>query len=318
MWFDEAGAGGGAGAPAAGDDKGGEGDKAGDKGSAAGVQITVTDAGLLVAGMKQAGEKDTGTPAAGDKGTGTGDPAAGGDGIPERNKDGTFKRKEDRPDWMAEKFGTIEDQAKAYKESENELSKLKRDKSGTTEAPPADVDGYLKEFGFAELEQVSPKLRGMNAEDPIVKAFAATALKEGLGTEQMRRIMKGTLEGMHPLLPDMPDMEVEKKKLGPRGGQLIEEVGRWVNGLLTTKQINEEESQVLQGMAMTAAGMTVLNKFREGAGQPPIPTGGVAPGKGDSVSEWEKRLNDPRYGTDAAFQKDTNEMGVRLYGDGPA
>ena len=267
-----------------------------------GVTIKVTEEGLLVSGMKHAQEQD------GEK-----KPAA------ERNPDGTFKKKEaERPDYLAEKFKTVEEQAQAYVELEKQYGTLKRDKEAGTGTAPEAVEDYTKEFKFEDLEALSPKMAGITAEDPLVASFAQAAHEEGIGTEQMQRLLTKTLTHLHPLLPEPFDANAEKAKLGPRADQLIEQTGRWIEMMLKTKQLTEEQVEALKVVGMTADGISALNVLRENAGQPPLPTTGQAPGQGDSRAEWEKRLNDPRMETDLDFRAATHEMGKRLFGEDPA
>lgn len=121
------------------------------------------------------------------------------------------------------------------------------------------------------------------------------------------------------LLPNLdPAAELAKLSEGGKNGEARrQEVAVFADGLKARGDIDEALHQELMSLAPTAAGVQLIEKFREWMG----PKGQVAPPvvsdpaaiSADKARAKEQR-NDPRYESDARFRADTDELIARTYG----
>lgn len=301
---DDLGGGGGGGDDKSGDDKnGGEDDAGGDKGGAGG-----DDKG----GGKLAG-KGLFAKRSGDGGDGGDDKGAGGD------DDG--KGEDGRPKGLADKFWNAKDKAvnvaalsQAYADLEKAHGELKRQKGPAGGEVPENADGYFS-AGIAVPEEAA-NFKGLDADDPGVKSWAEVCKEEGLGKDIATRLMSKMLVKMndHALPPLDPDEEM--KALGKNATATVDGVFVWVEGLEKTGQLSEDDIDVITGLSQTANGIRLLAKFRNMAGEKPIP---VDPGgnvRGMSMEQLDDAYKEAVKKGDYKEQERLDELRNRMNPEG--
>lgn len=180
---------------------------------------------------------------------------------------------------------------------------------------PEAADGYV--FNVSEAAKGAlGKLDG----DPVVAELQAFALErkmtqgqfdDSVGAIVDRLALKGFL------LPNF-DPAAELQKLGDNGSQRRGEVETFASQLLDRKEIDAEQAAELTSLSATAAGVKLVESLRKmmGAG-----AGLIAPGPGDAGAGADadkaraaEMRRDPKYGVDAVFTREADELRQRTYG----
>ena len=142
----------------------------------------------------------------------------------------------DTPDWfMKDKFKTIEDQAKSYKELSSKLGK-------NWGAPS---DGYSVEG-----------LEGIDANDPLIAALTPGLKEIGLSQDGFNSLVGQYMEANKIMMNVME--EDLKKTLTTTDAHTYNEITKWMNDSLTP----EEATQIKNNWLMTAQDFKLFNNLR--------------------------------------------------------
>ena len=204
----------------------------------------------------------------------------------------------ERPEWLAEKFKTVEDQAKAYKELESKFG-------GFTGAPADDYELTLPEgtTGAYDLE------------DPRMKWFQAAARDSGMSQDTFTQMLHGYVQAE---LSQRPDPAAEIQAMGPDAQSRLKNLADWGKSHLTP-----DEFQGYQGLITTAAQADALEKVL-------AHTREVRMSRGEETKPVETTTDDLRamrhakdeFGNpkmnDPTYRKKVDQAYRDLLGDGPA
>ena len=202
-----------------------------------------------------------------------------------------------RPEWLPEKFATVEDMAKSYGELEKKLS-------GPSEEPqePEAVE-----------EAEAPKSEGPNfdkfsqqfADDGTLSDESFSEL-EGMGYP--REMVETYIKGMQSA--QTADTDAVMSVAG--GSEGYQELTEWAKANMETNEL--ELYNIMVGTSTDNAKMAVewLMSKREASGgvEPTLLSGkSAAPAKDEfrSTAEVVAAMKDARYGKDSAYTKDVEE-----------
>jgi len=184
-----------------------------------------------------------------------------------------------RPDYLLEKYGTPEDQAKAYPELLKKFGEFK----GAPEAydlnklpPSVDKNSPL-------LKGLAEHFKGLNlSEDGFNKTVAVFAeLTEKYSSSSREQIMQD---------------------LGPTGNEVIGRVGNWI------KNFSPEEQTLFNEMSLSAKHIQLLDKLRASTHLSRAPTNAdimsssgfetLKAVEAEKAQNWDRYRNDPAYASE--------------------
>lgn len=199
-------------------------------------------------------------------------------------------KKDDRPDWLPEKFFVngepqFENLAKSYSEAEKKLRQTREeiaaeirdevvDKTKRPEAP--------EKYALPKIEddRIDPDAL---ASHPTVEWFRQFAFERGMGQEDFNTAVS---QYVGNLLEQIPDVNVEMKKLGDDAEARVSYVKNWVEA-----NVPESERDLYHTMATTAEGFRKVEQIIKGKGaKPPSPGEDPAPGAKEKTHEEIKAL----------------------------
>lgn len=207
------------------------------------------------------------------------DDAANGDGSEEK------KEPSERPDFLPEKFKTVEDMAKAY----SQLEKKMRDggKKDPDDIIPSEVNAKTY-FGDDFKLGDDVKNLGLTTDDPGLEVAAGVFAKYGIGTKTAASIVREVFKGMDAHAPVPIDPEQEFKSLGNNAQAVIDANYAWLNKMDAEGRLSDDDAEVAIELMNTARGVRFLNKMRSSAGERSIPLGSHVPAGGNmSPEEWQ-------------------------------
>lgn len=288
---------------------GGEGEKGGDDGGDKGG----------AGGDGKGGESGSGS----FKPTGLlGKRSAGGNGDGGEGGNGDDKQtpEDGRPEGLADKFWNAKEKSvnvdaltKAYRDLEKSHGELKRGKGNGGEVPET-PDAYFSS-GITVPDEAT-NFKGLGADDPGVKSWAEVCKEEGIGKDAATRLMTKMLVKMngHATAPVDPDAEFDA--LGPNAQSTVDGVFLWVDGKTAAGEFSEDDISVIDGLSQTANGIRLLAKFRNMAGERPIPVnpgGGV---RGMSIEQLDDAFKEAVKKGDYKEQARLDELRNRINPEG--
>lgn len=222
-------------------------------------------------------------------------PPEGGETPPEG---GNTELTNERPDWLLEKFETVEDQAKSHSEMFKQFSKK-------TDDIKADImadlpNEYRKTVGVPEdpSEYAYPETLEAPSES-VDKALRDWANKNNVSKDGFTELLEGVYG------QTVADARKEFEQLGEHGEQRIETVNKWVS-----KNIDLQHNAAVSRMMQTADGVAFMETIMEMNGDSGFaPTDGGDTGARELTRESIREAQaDPRFQTDVAYQQKVREM----------
>lgn len=199
-----------------------------------------------------------------------------------------------RPEWLPEKFATVEDMAKSYGELEKKLS-------GPSEEPEA-----VEEAEAPKSE--GPKFDKFAQQFADEGALSDESFKELEGMGYPREMVDTYIKGMQSA--QTADTDAVMSVAG--GSEGYQELTEWAKANMETNELELYNNMV--GTSTDNAKMAVewLMSKREASGgvEPTLLSGkSAAPAKDEfrSTAEVVAAMKDARYGKDSAYTKDVEE-----------
>lgn len=240
-------------------------------------------------------------------------PAA--DGGKPADADATGKSQ--RPDWLPEQFWDAEKGPQWEKLAQSHQD-LRRQLGKGDHKPPATADAY-------KLPQLGEKpILDVPADDPALKAFRDAAHAQGLSQGQFDALIAPVLATLAEAMPPAETPETrqaaykaELQKLGTGGAGLVKAVGQWGRGLFQKEALTADEWEEFQLAAGTAAGVRMLSKLRDLAGEKSIPMDPMSMSSSvGSMAEVEALYKEKDFDTSPEKQRKAQEMINRLIANG--
>jgi hypothetical protein len=156
-------------------------------------------------------------------------------------------------------------------------------------------------------------------DDPVVNTYLGWAKKYGVNQEAFDELA-GSITSMSSESAEQSeaDYKTELAALGPNANEIIKSNVQWVDSLLRKGVFSEEERSAMNTMGNTAVAQQIFQKLRNATGDmSPIPRAQVADAgmsKDDFDAEIASRMGDPRWGSDPAFTRQTEQMFDKRFG----
>ena len=155
----------------------------------------------------------------------------------------------EKPEWMVDKFKTVEDQASAY-------GSLEKKMGGFTGAPEDYDFNPINDF----LKDSHVKI---DMENSQFQEFTQIAKKNNMSQDVMNDILKVYSDYEISRTPNPAD---ELASLGADGERKIDLIAQWANSNFGAEEVN-----TISGMLNTASNISLLDKIRQLSG------GGISP-----------------------------------------
>lgn len=199
-----------------------------------------------------------------------------------------------RPEWLPEKFATVEDMAKSYGELEKKLS-------GSDEEPEAVEEAEAPKSDGPEFDKFAQQF----ASDGALSDESFSEL-EGMGYP--REMVETYIKGMQSA--QTADTDAVMSVAG--GTEGYQELTEWAKANMETNELELYNNMVGTGTDNAKMAVEWLMSKREAAGgvEPTLLSGkSAAPAKDEfrSTAEVVAAMKDARYGKDSAYTKDVEE-----------
>lgn len=214
----------------------------------------------------------------------------------------------ERPEWLPEKYKSPEDLAKAYKELESKLGTKEEDlrkkvlEELNTEAfkdRPATAGEYQLPDFIDQEEAI---------QSDLLKWWADHAYDNGFSQSEFEKGIEVYMKSM----PEVPDLDQERGKLGDNAKQRIEAVS-----MFATKFFPEETMSAIERLCETADGIVALEVMMEAMKDGNF-VGAANPASGNSEADLKSMMKDERYWNvakrDEAFVKQVDAGFKKIYG----
>lgn len=199
-----------------------------------------------------------------------------------------------RPEWLPEKFATVEDMAKSYGELEKKLS-------GPSEEPEAVEEAEAPKSEGPDFDKFAQQF----ASDGALSDESFSEL-EGMGYP--REMVETYIKGMQSA--QTADTDAVMSVAG--GTEGYQELTEWAKANMETNELELYNNMVGTGTDNAKMAVEWLMSKREAAGgvEPTLLSGkSAAPAKDEfrSTAEVVAAMKDARYGKDSAYTKDVEE-----------
>ena len=199
-----------------------------------------------------------------------------------------------RPEWLPEKFATVEDMAKSYGELEKKLS-------GPSEEPEAVEEAEAPKSEGPDFDKFAQQF----ASDGALSDESFSEL-EGMGYP--REMVETYIKGMQSA--QTADTDAVMSVAG--GTEGYQELTEWAKANMETNELELYNNMVGTGTDNAKMAVEWLMSKREAAGgvEPTLLSGkSSAPAKDEfrSTAEVVAAMKDARYGKDSAYTKDVEE-----------
>lgn len=216
--------------------------------------------------------------------------------------------KEERPEWLPEKYKTGEDLAKAYKELESKLGTKEEDfrakfmeeiqAEAFKDRPETAGDYQLPDFVDEEAA----------VDNELLQWWSEHSFENGYSQDEFQ---KGLEMYMNAVQGDMPDTEAEMQKLGDNANARIEAAALFANQFF-----GEEHMPSIERLTETAEGLQTLEFIMEKMKSPSVnadsnPVGQITEESLRAMMEDERYWHPARRNND--YIKEVNDGFQKLY-----
>jgi hypothetical protein len=216
--------------------------------------------------------------------------------------------KDERPEWLPEKYKTGEDLAKAYKELESKLGTKEEDfrakfmeeiqAEAFKDRPETAGDYQLPEF--VNEEQA--------VDNELLRWWSEHSFENGYSQDEFQ---KGLEMYMQASMADVPDPDVELQKLGDNANARVEAAALFANQFFT-----EEHMPAIERLTETADGLQALEFIMEKMKSPSVnvdsnPVGQITEEGLRAMMEDERYWHPARRNND--YIKEVNDGFQKLY-----
>lgn len=220
----------------------------------------------------------------------------------------------ERPDWLPEKFSTVEEMAEAYKQLESKLG-AGGDK-GSTEGGEGDTEGANTDDQKAAEKAVEDAGLDMDAltqefqtDGELSEASLAKLEKAGISKDMVDAYVAGQMA--------LAEQATQRVYARVGGEETFKEMVSWAADNMTPEEIKAYNAAVDSGdegqINLALDGLSA--KFKASRGTKPNLIGGRKSSTGtdtfQSTSELTSAMRDPRYKTDPAYRRAVEEKLAR-------
>lgn len=222
--------------------------------------------------------------------------------------------KAERPEWLPEKFKSVEDLAKAYSELEKKVSQPKAET--TKEGKPDELAEPVKDETKEESDPNAPEPPADPSKADLTPFHNEWAEKGELSPESFDKLEKmgfpkdlvrQYITGFQA--SQQQEAQSIYKEIG--GEESYRAMTQWASQNLSQDEINAYDALVTSGdiNAAKIAAKGLYAQYTQANGQPPKLISGNATGQSSvkefrSTAEVVRAMSDPRYANDPAYRKD--------------
>ena len=199
----------------------------------------------------------------------------------------------ERPEWLKDKYKTVEDQAKAYNDAEKKLG-------GFSGSPEGEYDLNVPEGIPGELDM----------EDPRIAWFQGVAKETNMNQETFDQMLGGFIKMEQEANDPEAAKGIELQALGKNASARLTDLGDWGKGNLTP-----DEYEGFKGLATTAQNVSVLEALIAKTSEGKMPTSNTVRAPAITQEALDDMIKDPKYKESAAFRADVKQKFQDLYGD---
>ena len=199
----------------------------------------------------------------------------------------------ERPEWLKEKYKTVEDQAKAYNDAEKKLG-------GFAGSPEGEYEMNVPEGVSGEFDM----------EDPRIEWFQNAAKESNMSQETFDQMLGGFVKMEQEANDPEAAKNIELQALGKNASARLTDLGDWGKGNLTA-----DEYEGFKGLATTAQGVSVLEALIAKTAEGKMPTSNTVRAPSITQEALDDMIKDPRYKESKAYRADVKQKFQDLYGD---
>jgi hypothetical protein len=211
---------------------------------------------------------------------------------------------DERPDWLPEKYKSVEDYVKAHSEAEKKITELSTKLKAQEGMSDDEISETLQTKGL-DLQNFKDEF----AKDGKLSEDSYKKLEEvGFGKD----IVDSYIEGMNALAANM----ASEVKSVAGGDEEYTKMINWASQNLSDEEIDAYDRAVATDTATAKlAAQALFSKYKDANGKTPnLKTGESAPTAGDTYRDWSEvtqDMKDPRYKKSEAFREDVEKKLAR-------
>jgi hypothetical protein len=199
----------------------------------------------------------------------------------------------EKPEWLKDKYKSVEDQAKAYAELEKKFG-------GFTGSPEGEYEIKAPEDLPGEFDMEDPRLEWFQ------NVAKETNMSQATFDQMLHGFAKMEVEANDPEAAK----NIEIQALGKNANARLRDLGDWGKANLDSNQY-----EGFKGLATTAAGVEVLEALIAKSSEGKMPTSNTVRAPGITQEALDDMIKDPKYQTSAAFRTEVKEKFEQLYGE---
>jgi len=196
----------------------------------------------------------------------------------------------DKPEWLKDKYKSVEDQAKAYSELEKKFG-------GFTGSP----DKY-------ELSLPEGIEGQFDLEDPRMTWFQEAAKQSNMSQETFSELLHGWIKQEIGDTDGYRENEIQA--LGTNAQARLRDLGDWGKA-----NLNKDQFEGFKALATSASGVEVLETLVAKSGEGRMPKGNEVREPGMTKEALNELLGDPKYQESPAYRKEVEQKFKDFYGD---
>jgi len=205
----------------------------------------------------------------------------------------------DAPDWLSDRYKTVADQAKAYKELEKKMGSF---------------SGAPDEYEIESTEALEAS--GFDLEDPEIQGFIDMAKDSNMSNDMLNKMLNMHAEKLTAFNNVSDDdiaeyKQAELQKLGDQAPQITEYVKNFAGN-----NLSPEEAEILADNVDSADMLLVMKKIIDQTRNAPLVGNQANASSITSKDEARKLLANPKYGKDDAYTQWANSQYEQAYMSG--
>ena len=199
----------------------------------------------------------------------------------------------EKPEWLKDKYKSVEDQAKAYAELEKKFG-------GFTGSPEGDYEMKVPEGISGEYDM----------DDPRIEWFQGIAKESNMSQDTFDQMLSGFVKMEQEANDPEAAKNIEIQALGKNANARLRDLGDWGKANLDTDQF-----EGFKGLATTAAGVQVLEALIAKTSEGKMPTSNTVRSPGLTKEMLDDMIADPKYQTSASFRSEVKEKFEQFHGE---
>jgi len=196
----------------------------------------------------------------------------------------------EKPEWLKDKYKSVEDQAKAYSELEKKFGGFAGSPDKYELSLPEGIEGQF------------------DLEDPRMTWFQEAAKQSNMSQETFSELLHGWIKQEIGDTDGYRDNEIQA--LGTNAQARLRDLGDWGKA-----NLNKDQFEGFKALATSASGVEVLETLVAKSGEGRMPKGNEVREPGITKESLNELLGDPKYQESPAYRKEVEQKFKDFYGD---